>query len=623
MSNKKTNKKNQPTFGQIAGALRNDPEPFASNVIGEDPTYRSGTQVRYFENQSLVVFTGGSLQGKYKSFTSDDKPGDMIDLYQEMRGGSKHDAIEYAKGFLGIGDGSAEIGELKTGPSDEERKKRQEEEDAKRIKAAQWIWSRTSTSQGRDEGLAYLSGRHITCDIPDSAMRFRKMTRDDLSKMLKPDEIPSTPVTALTFAARNADGDVVAVQQVLTSEGKKLRIEHPKRTNGLMSGAAVWLGDPTKSDKAVLVEGPETGGSVYQATGLPVCITLGKSNFTKVALPDNIKNVIIATDMEPSGVGLATALKAAQFWKDEGRTAAGIALPRLNDGDYNDIHQEHGEAAVKSGIDGAFYAPDRPRDGTILYSPDARAAFYAWMKTGIEVVAKVPPKKDGKYLPVSLDSVVEPHHNRVLVVGNKAIEIKDEYLVKSRPDVEITTISDDSKAFRALATTPGAIEKAINAVDIHAPNGVGAAEPIFVALRRADADALALPGYKSMAVRSSAVERIDFSFMKGREAIVAPIGSGTEQDQRLSDRLEEAGAKTTRLTWQIFRADEQFPAILRRSIPDTFGAADAAKEGWTGNALKDLVHISQANRQQMAKRPQDTDENTQPPAPKKRAAMER
>jgi hypothetical protein len=126
-----------------------------------------------------------------------------------------------------------------------------------------------------------------------------------------------------------------------------------------------------------------------------------------------------------------------------------------------------------------------------------------------------------------------------------------------------------------------------------------------------------------MAVRSSAVDRVDFSFMKGREAIVAPIGAGTDQDRRLSDLLEKAGAKTTRLTWQIFRADEKFPKILRRTIPDTFGAADAAKEGWTGSALKDLIHISQANRQQMVSCDQTPDENTQTPAPKKRAAMER
>lgn len=594
----------KPTFRDIADALRSNPEAFATAVIGSEPTMRNGTQVRYYENEALVVFTAGSGQGRYKNFLDDLDKGDMIDLHQSITGSTKHDAIEYAKGFLGLSDGSQDITRLNTGPTAEERQKMQEEADAKRIRTAQWIWDRASETDGRDEGLAYLRNRGITCDIPSETLRFRKITKSELSdKMGVPaKDVPSTPVTSLIFAARNGAGQITAVQQILTTDGRKVAFDNPKRTNGLMAGAGVWLGDPTKGDTASLAEGPETGCSIYQATGIPTCITLGTSNFTKVAIPGNIKNLITATDMEPTGVGLASALRTAQHWKQAGIPKSGVGLPKLNDGDFNDVTQKFGDAAVAHSIQNAFYPPEREQDGTVLVTADARAAFHAWIRTGIEVQPRVPArnKETRKFSPLSLEAIVEARHNRVLIVGNKAIEIKDDQIRKDRPDLEIVTLHDDSVVFRELAKTEGALEKAINAIDLYAPEDTGTKEPVFFTLRRADADSLKLDGYKSIAIRSTAIDRVNLEFMKDRVAIVAPIGNGTEHDARLTRKLVQAGAQTTRITWQIFRGDEQSPKILRREVPSGFSAEHAANEGWTGDALVDLIDISKANHRQMS-----------------------
>lgn len=600
-------KKSKVTFDQVRQAAANDPEKFATKLLGEEPTYRSASVVRYFENQSLAVFLTGHAQGRFKSFVEEDKRGSMIDMLMWVRGISddkagRHEAVEQAKILLGMADGEFDVSRINMGPSPEEKRRQVEEENAKKLRVANWIWNSSSATEGREEGLAYLRNRAITCDFDSDTLRFRRLSVDDLQKMgLKRNEIPKTPVVALVFAARDKDRKLRAVQQILTSDGRKLKCENPKRTNGLMEGAGVWFGNPATADKAVLVEGPETGGSIYQASGLPTCVTLGTSNFTKVYLPRNINTVITAADMEPFGRGLASALNTAQFWKADGREASGIALPRLNDGDFNDIHQTQGEGAVRSAIEGAYFPPERERDGTVLATADARAAFHAWLKTGIEVCAKIPArdKETGKFNPISLDTMVEPQHSRVLVVHNKAIEIKDEFLRKGRPDLEIVSLHEDSKAFRSLAKTEGAMEKVINAVDLYAPDGQGTKEPVFFSLRRADADVLKLDGHKSIALRSTAIDRIDLGFMKGREAIIAPIGNGTDHDARLTRRLDEAGATTTRLTWQIFRADEPSPKITRREIPEGYGAAHAAREGWTGQALRDLVDISRANRRQM------------------------
>jgi phage/plasmid primase-like uncharacterized protein len=594
------------SYGEVVSMAKNDPETFATALIGSKPTYRGGTSVRYYDNQSLQVNTGGPHQGRFKSHVDDTIRGDMLDLVRHMRGlpddkAGRHQAIEVAKEVLGVSDGVADVSKLPPVKTDLEKKREQEAAIAKRKRVANWIWESASETEGREEGYRYLRNRGITIELPSDVLRFSVLSRDELKKMgLHESEIPATPVTALVFKAQNAAGEVTAVQQVLTTDGAKLKCKIPKRTNGLVQGSAVILGDITKSDTTITTEGPETGMSLYQATGHPVMIVLGKSNFIHAPVPENITTLITAADMEPAGRGLADALRAAQHYTLNGMEKSGIALPLLNDGDFNDVLQNDGDAAVAKAVERTYFAPKRDFDATLFVTPDARAAFHAWRTTGIDVVAKIPGKdKEGKFLPLMLDSVVTDEYSRVFLVATKGIEVKDEYIRKSRPELEIVTLSEDSKAFRSLAKTPGKMEAIIAKPDIHAPEGFGTKEPVFFTLRRADAEALSLPGHKSIAVRSTAVGNIDLSFMNGRTAIVAPIGNGTDKDRALTERLEAAGAQTTRLTWQIFPADQPAPKIVRSSVPPAYGAADAAAEGWKGEALKDLVEISRANHAQM------------------------
>lgn len=261
--------------------LRGDPERFASALLGEEPTMRAGTNVRYLENQSLVVNVAGPSQGRFYSFTDSETKGDMIDLVRWHHGladdkAGRHEALEIAKHHLGISDNRIDPAKLPPEKSDEERRKEIEADEAKRIRTANWIWKKGSVTQGREEGMAYLKGRGITCNIPGNTLRFRKLTPADLKKMgVAEADIPKTPVTSLIFAARNKDGQITAVQQILTTQGKKVTFDNPKRTNGHMPGASVMLGDPTSSHRMTLVEGPETALSVFQATGIPTRSHLG------------------------------------------------------------------------------------------------------------------------------------------------------------------------------------------------------------------------------------------------------------------------------------------------------------------------------------------------------------
>ena len=595
----------KPTFEEIVAQAKLDPERFATAVLGQDPTYRSGSSVRYFDNQSLLVNISGPSAGRFNYFPDEDASGSLIDLILWHKGFAndktgRREAIEIAKGILGLSEGKINPVTLPAPKTREELQKEQIEDENKRIKIAKWLWNMGSPSKGRDEGLAYLHNRGISY-IPDSnTLRFRKMTRDDLAKMNIPQaDIPKTPVTALIFASRTASGEIRAIQQILTTDGKKASVKTPKMTKGVISGSSVILGDTRASSTLLMCEGPETGASLLDATGIPTMIVLGKSNYTKPDIPEHITKLIIAADMEASGTGLASALLAAQKWKKRRPDMdVGIALPRLRDGDFNDVHRKHGPKTVAACITHSWFGGQRENDGTILVTPDARAAFHAWVKTTMEVGVKIPPRKDGKYQPMSIDSMVKPYHNRVLIVGNPAIQIRDDYLRNARPDLEIVTIHEDSRKFRELAKTEGDMQAFINASDMYAPKGIGEKEPVFFSLRRADADALDVEGYKTVAIRSRAVKRIDLGFMKNRRAIIAPLGEGTEHDRILTQRLEDAGANTLRLTWQAFKAEEGSPKIIRNEISRDYGAKDAAMEGWTGPALRDLIQISQVTQRQ-------------------------
>jgi hypothetical protein len=110
---------------------------------------------------------------------------------------------------------------------------------------------------------------------------------------------------------------------------------------------------------------------------------------------------------------------------------------------------------------------------------------------------------------------------------------------------------------------------------------------------------LCAAGHMAIAVRATEVDTVDLSFMKGRKAIIAPVGKGNSIDRALEDRLNETGAETTRLTWQIFRPSKTGLEIVRNDIPKNYGAAEAVSEGWKGVAMGHLLLISELNKAQI------------------------
>ena len=95
---------------------------------------------------------------------------------------------------------------------------------------------------------------------PDDAVRFHAGSR------------------SLILAGTDADGAVRFVQRVrLTVEGRKIEGSpdlHVKQTSGVMGGAVVRLPGPP-GGPLLLAEGPETGLSLWSATGHATWLSIG------------------------------------------------------------------------------------------------------------------------------------------------------------------------------------------------------------------------------------------------------------------------------------------------------------------------------------------------------------
>lgn len=614
------------TFDKVKQVLAERAAEFAEFVVGEKPTSRGQNSIRFYPRGSLVVTTGGRNKGTFYNFSDESQKGSMIDLWMTLKGGSAYDALMAGCDFLGMSRDDLNKAAAAIPPKDPKEEEAEEKQRVeKRLRTARWLWDTASNKDGREEGLAYLRNRGIHMDPPPDRMRFRKLTKEDLVKMnYDPALIPDTPVTAIVLRATNAQGDTTAVQQILTAEGVKLSkivpdIGNVKKTNGELTGSAVKFGDP-KAEEVILAEGPETAMSIHAVTGKAVWVTLGTSNYTTLQIPRHVKRLLIAADIEPWGTGMAAAIRAKQHWEAAGVPEVGIAIPPVPPGkdssDFNDVLQDLGPEALIKAVSDPVIGPRNHAPGTVCITPDPFAAIEIIKATGIDVIARVPgANKDGKRWPMALDLLVEDHHTRVLVVPREGYTIVDENLRKARPDLPIETLAPNSMAVLDAARTPGAVLAMVaRHTDLHAPSGIDGTNALAFCLRRADADALHGAGHKAVAVRSKGIDALDLSFMKGRKAILCPMGNGTEFDDRLEERLQAAGAQTTRLVWQLFKPEGDGFAITRARIPDTYGAAEAVSEGWKGERMVDLLKASESARRQVLREKAAQDDAVTTPA---------
>lgn len=573
---------------ELSRRLADRAEEFATKILG-NPTSRSKREVRFFKKGGLVVYVSGHRKGKYVNHGAGTY-GDMIDLYREFRGGSKQDAREAAKAFLGIVDG-APLPEL---PKIDQEKILAEikAEEEKRRRTARWLWGRTQPITGTP-GEAYLRRRGITFQLPD-CIRYRAYSAHDLEKMeIDPARFPNG-LGGVVFHATSPSGETWAVQQIILDGDRKADVENVKRTNGTMEGAAVKLGIP--NEVLVLAEGPETGCSVHQSTGLPTWVVLGTSNLCRVEIPSTVLTIIIAVDMEPTGNGLAAALRAAAHWQKKGYEVR-LALPARTDGDFNDIHQEDGETAVALSFEEAIVPDEIPADYRrhfVTRSPFDALAL--WRATGLPSIATIKDVRD-VYFPDDAGEIV-------IVLGpDEALpEIDRRWLQEGAPKLFVLRLGR-SLAHTAAVDGHDAVRRLVgfaSQVDKRSLYGLESlartdSETVVVCQSRRAADAaVEIFGFGALAHAAGPgeTELYDWSPVRGRTVVIAPAHrpEGHAQAAAAAAAAHAAGAKAIKiLDWPIIAPGPSGFEIRHRRLPEGYDMAMAREDGWSRATGEELL----------------------------------
>ncbi len=211
----------------------------------------------------------------------------------------------------------------------EELQRQQTERDRRRSVAASAVWGKCIPSLPGGLADTYLKSRGLW--LPDiDAIRESPSLKHTPSNQFHPAmvcrvDIPGTEGFGLhrTYMAPGGQG--------------KAKVSGNKAMLGICSRGAVRL-FPT-AEKMTVAEGIETALAVHKLSGLPVWAALSTSGLINLALPDEVREVVIAADHDENGAGERAANAAAKRWCSEGRKVE-ITMPTDPGSDWLDVLEE-------------------------------------------------------------------------------------------------------------------------------------------------------------------------------------------------------------------------------------------------------------------------------------------
>ena len=130
--------------------------------------------------------------------------------------------------------------------------------------------------------------------------------------------------THLTFLQRNGGGKA------------DLPKEYQRECRGALAGGAIRLIPFDPAVELILCEGVETGLAAAELFILPCWSAVYAGGLRSLALPPDVRRIIIAADNDASGAGQRNAIAAYDRWRAEGREVRIKAPPDVGD-DFNDV----------------------------------------------------------------------------------------------------------------------------------------------------------------------------------------------------------------------------------------------------------------------------------------------
>ena len=262
--------------------------------------------------------------GKWGDFANGAKGGDPTSLLAYLEGLSQGDAAIRLAEDLGLEpakQGQRGRRHRRAAPA---RKLPVQDHDTRwRTAAARELWRQARAAAGTPVE-TYLLARGITIAIPPTI-------RHHPALLYAPAGLRFHGMVA---AVQGPNRQLVAVHRTyLLQDGRKAQISTPKMSLGSYSGGAVRLA--AAGPTLAIAEGVESGLAFQEATGIPTWVALCRSNLPKVAIPNTVRELVIATDGDEPG--RQAARQAAERWTREG---VHVRIADPGDGlDHNDLLQ--------------------------------------------------------------------------------------------------------------------------------------------------------------------------------------------------------------------------------------------------------------------------------------------
>ena len=285
--------------------------------------------------RSLAVRLSGPKAGVWADFASKER-GDALDLVAAVLfGGRLRDAAAWARAWLGLDAGAVPPIQRRpvpapgAAPSDAVS-------DAAGTARARDVWMGSGPMPGTPAA-AYLAGRGLAHLARCPVLRWCPSVTHPAGGRHP----------ALIAMVQDVHGDPVSIHRIfVTPAGEQARYLFPSKASlGPVGGGAVRL-HPVAAE-LVTGEGIESSASAGLLLDLPAWAALSTSGLRCLALPPEMRRVVIAADHDANGAGQTAAADAAARWTREGR-AVRIALPDLPGQDFNDILQDRAGCAAET-----------------------------------------------------------------------------------------------------------------------------------------------------------------------------------------------------------------------------------------------------------------------------------
>ncbi|QGM96257.1 DUF7146 domain-containing protein [Methylocystis parvus] len=331
----------------IRDALNDRAVELVSYLLGAEPNRRLSNRraKRWGRKGSFALALTGRKRGLYYDHEAQEG-GDLFHLIRKYAVRDFAGAVQWACDWLGWGEGHAP----EPRKSDMLRRERQEREareaarqaaeDAKRAAIAKRKFAEARPIEGTPGEVYLRETRGIDVAAFPDAFRWHEGER------------------AVICAVTKDDGEVVAAQMIaVTPDGKKDVARWPdkggaKTSIGPVGNGAVRLPGPANGPVCIC-EGPETGLTIWAATGYETLILLGGLRRAERMAPAGRRVILCKDDdkrISPSGNSVRSALRALRAKGIDVREATPFEIRRGDKRDFNDLVKESGLAAVRERI---------------------------------------------------------------------------------------------------------------------------------------------------------------------------------------------------------------------------------------------------------------------------------